>query len=94
MYPVKVLVVDPERNRLVLTAKKTLLDSDLPVVSRFEDVKVGVVAHAVILKVFEKNLVIEFYNKLQASVPAREARYFFYGIVEISSDKLCAVKQV
>jgi rRNA biogenesis protein RRP5 len=66
--------VDPAHGRIVLTAKKSLLESDLPVLSKVEDAKVGLIAHAVIVKVLEKNLVVEFYNKLQALIPAREAK--------------------
>ena len=68
------LVVDPECKRIALTAKKTLLVSDLPVLSTLEGVKVGIVAHAVVFKVLEKHLMVEFYNNLKAIVPFREAR--------------------
>ncbi|KAF7339807.1 rRNA biogenesis protein RRP5 [Mycena venus] len=68
----RVLVVDPERKRISLTAKKTLVESTLPVVATLEDAKVGIVVHAVIFKVFEKHLMVEFFNNLKAVVPARE----------------------
>ncbi|EIW64233.1 uncharacterized protein TRAVEDRAFT_138819 [Trametes versicolor FP-101664 SS1] len=69
----RVLVVDSERKRIALTAKKTLVESTLPIVSQLSDVRVGVVTHAVIFKISEKSLQVEFYNNLKASVPAREA---------------------
>ncbi|KAI0931812.1 hypothetical protein AcW2_000609 [Taiwanofungus camphoratus] len=68
----RVLVVDIERKRIVLTAKKTLLDSSLPVISKLDAVKVGLVTHAVVCKVSDKSLQVEFYNNLRAIVPARE----------------------
>ncbi|EPQ61392.1 hypothetical protein GLOTRDRAFT_124234 [Gloeophyllum trabeum ATCC 11539] len=68
----RVLVVDPERQRVVLTAKKTLIESTLPVVARLNDAKPGVVTHAVVFKVSEKNLNVEFYNGLKAIIPSRE----------------------
>ena len=34
------LVVDPDRKRVALTAKKTLVESDLPVIARLEDAQV------------------------------------------------------
>jgi rRNA biogenesis protein RRP5 len=74
----KVLVVDPERKRIVLTAKKTLLDSDLPILSKFEDAKVGVVTHAVVFNVSEKHILVEFYNNLKAIVHSQETRYSFF----------------
>ncbi|OCH94735.1 U3 snoRNP-associated protein Rrp5 [Obba rivulosa] len=69
----RVLVVDPVRKRVALTAKKTLLDSTLPIISKFEDAQVGLVTHAVVFKTSEKSLQVEFYNNIKAIVPAREA---------------------
>jgi len=70
----KVLVVDPERKRVSLTAKKTLVDSTLPVVSSIEDAKVGTVVHAVVFKVLAKSLMVEFFNNVKAVVPIKEVR--------------------
>ncbi|KIJ65006.1 hypothetical protein HYDPIDRAFT_175081 [Hydnomerulius pinastri MD-312] len=69
----RVLTVDPERKRLALTAKKTLVDTTLPILTSFEDAKVGMVTHAVIFRVSEKSLNVEFFNNIKAMVPAREA---------------------
>ncbi|KAH9486567.1 rRNA biogenesis protein rrp5 [Psilocybe cubensis] len=68
----RVLVVDPERKRISLTAKKTLVDSNLPVLSRIEDIVPGVVTHAVVFRIYEKHLLIEFFNNLKAIVPSKE----------------------
>ncbi|KAH0838161.1 hypothetical protein J3R83DRAFT_6412 [Lanmaoa asiatica] len=70
---IKVLTVDPERNRIVLTAKKTLLDTTFPILSSFSDAKVGLLTHAVIFRVTDKYLMVEFFNNTKAVVPAREA---------------------
>jgi rRNA biogenesis protein RRP5 len=56
-----------------LTAKKTLVESDLPLVSCIEDAKVGIVTHAVIFKVMEKRLFVEFFNNVKGSIPLKEA---------------------
>ncbi|KZT05820.1 U3 snoRNP-associated protein Rrp5 [Laetiporus sulphureus 93-53] len=69
----RVLVVNPERKRIVLTAKKTLLESKLPIISKPEDAVVDLVTHAVVFKVTDKGLNVEFYNNVMAFVPAREA---------------------
>jgi rRNA biogenesis protein RRP5 len=74
---VQVLVVDTDRNRMSLTAKKTLVDSILPILSDFDDVKVGIVTHAVVFQIQEKHLMVEFYNNLKAFVPAKEFRCVF-----------------
>lgn len=71
----EVLVVDPERNRVSLTAKKSLIESDLPRITAIEHAKIGVVALGVIFKVLPKALMIEFYNNVKAVVPIKEVRY-------------------
>lgn len=71
----KILTVDVDRKRIALTAKKSLIESTLPIISRLEDAKVGVVTHAVVFRATAKILQIEFYNGLKAIVPAREVRY-------------------
>lgn len=68
----KVLAVDVYRKRISLTAKKTLLDSNLPILSKIDDAKPGFVTHAVIFKVYDNHLLVEFYNNLKAIVPAKE----------------------
>ncbi|KDR85384.1 hypothetical protein GALMADRAFT_234227 [Galerina marginata CBS 339.88] len=68
----RVLVVDADRKRISLTAKKTLVDSDLPVLAKPQDIVPGKVTHAVVFKVYEKHLLVEFYNNLKAIIPAKE----------------------
>ncbi|KAL4241734.1 hypothetical protein ABKN59_000784 [Abortiporus biennis] len=68
----RILVVDPVRKRIVCTAKRTLIDSDLPVVAKLDDAKVGLVTHAVVFKASDKSLQVEFYNNLKAIVSIRE----------------------
>ena len=70
----------PERKRIVLTAKKTLVESNLPIVSQLSDAQVGVVTHAMVFKVSDKSLQVEFYNNLKAVVPVREARWVVWHL--------------
>jgi rRNA biogenesis protein RRP5 len=69
----QVLVVDPERKRVALTAKKTLVESDLPLITRIEDARVGMVTHAVIFKITETHLLVEFFNNVKGFIPQKEA---------------------
>ncbi|KAI0706125.1 hypothetical protein BC835DRAFT_1260450 [Cytidiella melzeri] len=69
----RILVVDAERKRVVLTAKKTLIESRLPIISKLEDAKIGLITHAVVFKISEKSLQVEFFNNMKAIVPIREA---------------------
>lgn len=71
----RVLRVDAERRRIVLTAKKTLVDSTLPILAKWEDARVGLVTHAVVRKVGEKSLQVDFYGEVRAVVPFKEARF-------------------
>jgi len=71
----QVLVVDPNRKRIALTAKKSLLESALPPISKPEDVIPGALAHAVVFKAYEKHLLVEFYNNMKAMVPQKEVRF-------------------
>lgn len=84
----KVLRVEPDRMRISLTAKKTLVDSTLPILSNFDDIKPGVVTHGVVFKVHEKHLMVEFYNNLKALVPLREVRY-----VQLISPNIHSIKR-
>lgn len=58
---------------MALTAKKTLVESDLPLITCAEDAQVGVVTHAVIFKIMEKRLLVEFFNNVKGSIPPKEA---------------------
>ncbi|KAF9015563.1 U3 snoRNP-associated protein Rrp5 [Cyathus striatus] len=69
----RVLVVDPARQRIFLTAKKTLIDSELPILSNFEEAKPGMTTHAVVTRVHDKHIIVEFYNGLRAIIPMKEA---------------------
>lgn len=69
----RVLAVDPERMRVELTAKKTLVESALPVLTSIEEAKVGMITDAVVYRVVDKGLIVRFYNNLKAFVPSREA---------------------
>jgi rRNA biogenesis protein RRP5 len=61
--------------RVELTAKKTLIESTLPVLTSVEEAKVGMITDAVVYRVVDKGLIVRFYNDLKAFVPSREARF-------------------
>lgn len=88
----RVLAVNPERNRVSLSAKKTLVESPLPIVKKFEDATVGIVTHAVVFRVFDKGLQVEFFNNLKAFVPRREARFVAFYILMHYSDAWTAIQ--
>jgi len=51
-----------------------LVESEHPIVTKSEDARVGLVTHAVVSKVFEKHLQVEFYNGVKGIILHREAR--------------------
>ncbi|KAI6107499.1 hypothetical protein EDD16DRAFT_98887 [Pisolithus croceorrhizus] len=66
-------LLKPERNRVILTAKRTLMDTAQPILTSYEDAKIGAVTHGVIFAVSETGLKVEFFNNVKATIPAREA---------------------
>lgn len=68
----RVMDVDPSRNRIVLTCKKSLVKSDLPIIASMQDARVGVVTHATIFRVQTNSLIVSLFGGLKALVPGRE----------------------
>ncbi|BGP47503.1 rRNA bioproteinsis protein rrp5 [Rhodotorula kratochvilovae] len=79
----RIYSADPEKNRVVLTLKKQLVNTDLPIVARIEDAKVGVVTHATVTKVLEKSVLIDFFGGLRALIPAAEAAEAFTAAADL-----------
>jgi len=69
----QIFSADPIRNRVVLTLKKQLITSELPIVSKIEDAQVGLVTQATVTKVNEKSVLVDFFGGLRALIPAAEA---------------------
>lgn len=68
----RIMDVDPSRNRIVLTCKKSLVKSDLPIVASMQDARVGVVTNATIFRVQTNSLIVSLFGGLKALVPGRE----------------------
>ncbi|KAF8746795.1 S1 RNA binding domain [Rhizoctonia solani] len=68
----QVLNVNPERSRVLLTLKKSLLDSTLPILAAFEDAKVGIVTPGVVQRIEERFVILEYYGGVKALVPLNE----------------------
>ncbi|GAC99433.1 U3 snoRNP-associated protein Rrp5 [Pseudozyma hubeiensis SY62] len=68
----RVIDVDPNRNRIVLTLKKSLVKSDLPIVASMQDARVGVVTNATVFRVQTNSLVVSLFGGLKALIPGRE----------------------
>ncbi|GAA5993423.1 hypothetical protein JCM5350_006876 [Sporobolomyces pararoseus] len=73
----RIFSADPIKNRVVLTLKKQLISSELPIVSKIGDAKVGLVTQATVTKVNEKSVLVDFFGGLRALIPAAEAAESF-----------------
>ncbi|CAE6485208.1 unnamed protein product [Rhizoctonia solani] len=68
----KVLSVNPERSRILLTLKKSLLESTLSIVASFDDAKVGMVTPGIVQRIEERFVILEYYGGVRALVPLNE----------------------
>ncbi|CAE6455083.1 unnamed protein product [Rhizoctonia solani] len=68
----KVLSVNPDRSRIILTLKKSLLESTLPILGAFDDAKVGMITPGVVQRIEERFVVLEYYGGVKALVPLNE----------------------
>lgn len=74
----RVWQVDPARNRIALSLKRTMVQSSLAIVGSIQDARVGVVTHGVVGRVLEGNvgpsaILVDLYGNLRAYVPVSEA---------------------
>jgi rRNA biogenesis protein RRP5 len=81
-----VLSVDTEQNRISLTLKKSLVESELPIVAQFSDASVGLVTHGVVAKLLPKSVLVKYYGGVSSFVPLREATY-----VSLSTLRQCSL---
>lgn len=68
----KVLSVDPENKKLILTRKKALIESSLPVFRTFSDARPGCVSHGYIVCIKDFGCIVRFYNDVKGLVPLSE----------------------
>lgn len=61
----KVLVVEPEKRRLLLTAKKSFLHTKLPTVTSYSDCQRGMVLEGFIASVKPNGVLVIFYNNVK-----------------------------
>lgn len=73
----KVLAVDAENGKLILTHKKSLINSALPIISDYESVTPGDLANGFVSAVKDFGLIVTFFNQVRAIVPKSELSYDF-----------------
>ncbi|XP_075614116.1 protein RRP5 homolog isoform X1 [Balearica regulorum gibbericeps] len=68
----RVLECNPEGRKLILTLKKSLVQSKLPVLSNYEDAKPGLITHGFVVCAREFGCIVKFYNDVKGLVPKNE----------------------
>ncbi|KAF8323027.1 hypothetical protein DL93DRAFT_2049827 [Clavulina sp. PMI_390] len=68
----RVLSVDEERNRVTLTLKKSLIESDLPLIKSVDDATAGLVTHGVVAKIMPKLVIVNYFGGVRAIIPIGE----------------------
>ncbi|KAG9253772.1 uncharacterized protein F5Z01DRAFT_708057 [Emericellopsis atlantica] len=68
----RVLSTNPSRKRMRLTMKKTLVNSDAPVVKDYNEISVGMQAPGTIVKLQNNGAFIQFYGSIRGYLPVSE----------------------
>ncbi|XP_054019547.1 protein RRP5 homolog [Dryobates pubescens] len=68
----RVLECNPAGKRLILTLKKSLVQSNLPVLSSYEDANPGLITHGFVVCAREFGCIVKFYNDVKGLVPKNE----------------------
>lgn len=63
----QVLSCDPSKNRLTLTLKKSLVNTELPLITEMEQMKPGMEAEGFIVNIKDKGVLVAFYNNVKVS---------------------------
>ncbi|XP_029466152.1 protein RRP5 homolog [Rhinatrema bivittatum] len=68
----RVLTIIPESKKLILTRKKTLISSRLPIIASYQDAKLGMATHGFITRIKDFGCIVQFYNNVRGLVPKNE----------------------
>ena len=71
----KVLEVDAARKRLLLTHKKSLVESPFPALTDYKDATPGTIFHGVVTTVRDFGCVVRFFNNVRGIVRKSELRW-------------------
>ncbi len=68
----KIIQLDPKEKRCVLTAKKTLIKTQHPLIDSFDNLKAGMETYGVIVSIQKYGLLLSFLNDLRGLVPRNQ----------------------
>ncbi|QSL64834.1 hypothetical protein MERGE_002138 [Pneumocystis wakefieldiae] len=68
----KVLRKDIEKRKLILTLKKSLINSKYPEITNYDDIKINTKTVGVLQNILDNGAVVEFYNGIKSFLPVSE----------------------
>ncbi|KAL7852604.1 hypothetical protein SRHO_G00183890 [Serrasalmus rhombeus] len=68
----RVLFVDPVKKKLILSRKKALIESTLPLFLSYLDARVGLISHGYIVSIKDFGCIVRFYGDVKGLVPKQE----------------------
>ncbi|CAF0790648.1 unnamed protein product [Rotaria sordida] len=68
----RVLQVDPSRQRLILTMKKSLINTKLPIIYSYNDLQINLITIGVIISIQDYGLLVKLFGDLCGLVPKNE----------------------
>uniref|UniRef100_A0AAR2JIK4 Protein RRP5 homolog n=1 Tax=Pygocentrus nattereri TaxID=42514 RepID=A0AAR2JIK4_PYGNA len=68
----RVLFVDPVKKKLILSRKKALIESTLPLFLSYLDARVGLISHGYIVTIKDFGCIVRFYGDVKGLVPKQE----------------------
>ncbi len=68
----RIIQLDEEEKRCVLTAKKTLVKSKLPLIDSFENIKLGMDTYGTVVSIQSYGLLLSFLNGLKGLLPRQQ----------------------
>ncbi|XP_040294884.1 protein RRP5 homolog isoform X2 [Bufo bufo] len=78
----RVLSVDPSAKKLILTRKKIMINSPLPILTTYHEATPGLVTHGFIWTIKDFGCIVKFYNNVQGLAPVRELSSAFISSPE------------
>ncbi|XP_022096574.1 protein RRP5 homolog [Acanthaster planci] len=72
LLELRVLYVNPERRRLLLTHKKSLVHSTLPVITSYDQPRRDMILHGFIISIKDFGYLVRFYNDITGLIPRSE----------------------
>ncbi|EIM20729.1 hypothetical protein E3Q22_03362 [Wallemia mellicola] len=68
----RILTAEADKNRVTATLKKSLVKSDLPIITSYDASNKNVITYATVSGIKEKGAIVDFYNNVRAFLPVGE----------------------